>query len=278
MAEITLKFYGTRGSIPICHKDYLEFGGNTTCMRTKIPELNRIGILDAGTGIRQLGKELVESGHEQYDWIMMGFTHFHWDHIQGFPFFQPAYNKQQTIKVLANGRGNGTTSLQEIFETQMKADFFPVQLANMGAKFEFLEPEKTQDRLNNTSFSTLPLYHPGGCYGYRWKRNGKILVVCTDLEHKDGIIDERVVEFARGADLLVHEGQFTPEERKHRDGWGHSSYLEAIEVAQRAGVKQLAITHHDPDHNDAFLRDVEKKCQDIFPDSVLAREGMELSV
>lgn len=277
MAEISLKFYGTRGSIPVPHRDYLEFGGNTTCMRIKIPELNRIGVLDAGTGIRQLGIDLIAGGHQQEDWLMIGFTHFHWDHIQGFPFFLPAYSPQQRIHILAMGKDGNPQSIQEIFETQMKAEFFPVQLANLSAEFKFLIPDPKGNELNNTRVETLLLNHPGGSYGYKWTRNGKSIVVCTDVEHSNGI-DERVVEFARGADLLVHEGQYTPEELKTRAGWGHSSYLQAIEVAQRAEVKQLAITHHDPDHNDDFLRAMEKQCQDIFPDSVLAREGMEFSV
>ena len=277
MAEIELKFYGTRGSIPVAHKDYLEFGGNTTCMRIRIPELNRVGVLDAGTGIRQLGMELVKSGHMQDDWLMIGFTHFHWDHIQGFPFFLPAYQKGQKIHILAMGKEGTPKSIQEIFETQMKAEFFPIQLAHMAADFKFLVPNPEGSELNNTRVDTLLLNHPGGSYGFKWTRNGRSIVVCTDVEHADGI-DPGVVEFARGADLLIHDGQYTQEECDARPGWGHSSYLEAIEVAQRAEVKQLVITHHDPNHDDEFLRAIEKECQDIFPDSVLAREGMEFKV
>ena len=119
--------------------------------------------------------------------------------------------------------------------------------------------------------------HPGGAYSFRIERNGEVLVVCTDVEHGEQI-DPRLVELARGADLLVHDAQYTAEELQKRRGWGHSSFDQAMQVAEMAGVKSLALTHHDPDHDDEFLLRIEKLCQERFPNTVLAREGMELPI
>ncbi len=276
-----VKFYGTRGSVPVCSPDFQEFGGNTTCLQIRDTETNNIAIIDAGTGIRELGKELIESGHKQ-DEIFIAFTHFHWDHIQGFPFFEPAFNAKQKINLLALGWGQRISCLKDIFKTQMQKEFFPVQLEKMGAKFKFMLHKETERVFTTLAIKPKPVVvrankhkHPGGAYGYRIELDGKVLVFCTDVEHEKSI-DKNVVKFAEGADLLVHDAQFTDEELKKKKGWGHSSFSQAIEVAERANVKMLALTHHDPNHDDAFLKKMEKKCQAIFKDCFLARERMEI--
>jgi phosphoribosyl 1,2-cyclic phosphodiesterase len=276
-----LKFYGTRGSIPICDASFQQFGGNTTCLQIMFPDTNRIVIIDAGTGIRNLGRDLRAIGHKQ-DQIVVALTHFHWDHIQGFPFFAQAYDPGQKITLLALGRGQTVSNLREIFEVQMQSEYFPVQLDRMGANFEFLQiadASKHFTGINNveTIVSAQRHNHPGGAYSFRVERNGKVLVVCTDVEHVEQI-DPRLVELARDADLLVHDAQYTAEELQKRRGWGHSSFDQAMQVAEMAGVKRLALTHHDPEHDDEFLERIEKLCQERFPNAVLAREGMEITM
>ncbi len=276
-----LKFYGTRGSIPICDVSFQQFGGNTTCLRITFPDTNRIAIFDAGTGLRNLGRDLRAIGHKQEQVIIL-FTHFHWNHIQGFPFFAPAYDASQKITLLTLGRDQTVTNLREIFEVQMQAEYFPVQLDHMGATFEFLQitdASKHFTGINNveTVVSAQRQNHPGGAFSFRIERNGKVLVVCTDVEHGEQI-DPRLVELAQGADLLVHDAQYTAEELQKRRGWGHSSFDQAMQVAEMAGVKRLALTHHDPEHDDEFLQRIEKLCRERFPNAVLAREGMEISL
>lgn len=278
-----VKFYGTRGSVPVCGPDFQEFGGNTTCVQVRDIESNNIAILDAGTGIRELGKDLIESGHKQ-DEIFIAFSHFHWDHIQGFPFFEPAFNKKQKINLLALGWGERITCLKDIFKAQMQKEFFPVQLEKMGAKFKFMLLKETKRVFRTQTKKPKPVVvktnkhkHPGGAYGYRIEIGGRVMVFCTDIEHGNSI-DKNVVKLAENADLLIHDAQFTDEELKKKRGWGHSSFNQAIEVAERANVKMLALTHHDPDHDDAFLRKMEKKCQQRFKDSFLAREKMEIEI
>ncbi len=268
-----IKFYGTRGSTPVCDKDFLEFGGNTTSI--KITRDNgRIAIIDAGSGIRNLGKDLIKEGFNQ-DELFIGFTHFHWDHIQGFPFFIPAYNPNVVINILAMGKGRDIGNLEDIFKGQMKSEYFPVPLEAMGATLNFLQIEKDELKINDTSVRVIKQNHPGGSFGYRIEDKEKIVVVCTDIEHGTSINSD-IVEFCKNADLLVHEAQYTNEELQAHRGWGHSSYDQAIEVAERAGVKKLVITHHNPNYNDVFLAKIERECQKRYPNCILAREGMEI--
>ena len=275
---IKVKFYGTRGSISVCGPKFQEFGGNTTCIQITDMKTNRIGIFDAGTGIRDLGNDLVASGHEQ-DQIFIVFTHFHWDHIQGFPFFTKAYDPKQKINIFTMGKGKNNDEIKGLFTTLMQSEYFPVPFDKMGASFDFMHPDVLSGIFGplQVKITANRHNHPGGAYGYRIEREGKVLAFCTDIEHGDEI-DQNVVELCKDADLLIHDAQYTSEELKVKKGWGHSSYEQAIQVAEMAGVKQLAITHHDPDHDDEFLLGMEKQCQQRFPNCVLAREKMEIEI
>jgi phosphoribosyl 1,2-cyclic phosphodiesterase len=276
-----IKFYGTRGSIPVCDPGFQQFGGNTSCIQITFTDTNRIAIIDAGTGLRNLGKDLRVIGHKQ-DQIVIAFTHFHWDHIQGFPFFAPAYELGQKITILTLGEEQTVVNLREVFEIPMQSQYFPVQLDRMGATFDFVQIANASEHftgVNNvqTKITSLKHNHPGGAYSFRIERNGEVLVTCVDVEHGEEL-DMRLVELAKGADLLIHDAQYTAEELLNRRGWGHSSYDQAMQVAELAGVKRLALTHHDPDHDDEFLLRIEKLCQGRFPNCVLAREGMEIAI
>src|SRR5260370_29302552 len=201
-----LKFYGTRGSIPVCDAGFQEFGGDTTCLQIAFTDTNRIAVIDAGTGVRNLGKDLRVIGHKQ-DQIVIAFTHFHWDHIQGFPFFAPAYDPSQKLTLLTIGRGQTVTNLREIFEVQMQSQYFPLKLDNMEANFEFLQiadASKHFTAVNNveTVVTALRHNHPGGAYTFRIERNGKVLVVCTDVSHEKQM-DPHLVELAPPPDSLL---------------------------------------------------------------------------
>jgi len=272
-----VRFYGVRGSLPVCGRDFERYGGNTTCIKVLRERVNRIAIMDAGTGIRNLGKEIINEGVSQ-NIINILFSHFHWDHIQGLPFFAPAYNSNQKIGILAMGRRGKIKNLKEIFSMQMQKEYFPVNLETMGAQFEFLT-YGDKETLFGAVISTAAQHHlqDGGSYGFRIEDDDVSLVICTDIEHINGI-DQNIVNLAKGADLLIHDGQYTAEEYKKFKGWGHSSWEQAVEVAIQAKVKRLIITHHDPDHNDDFLDALEKDCQAILPNSIFAKEGMEVTV
>jgi len=272
-----VKFYGVRGSLPVCGREFERYGGNTTCIRIYREYAHRIAIIDAGTGIRNLGKEIINNGISQ-NIINIFFSHFHWDHIQGLPFFAPAYNKDQRIGILAMGRREKIKDLKEIFSMQMQKEYFPIGLETMGAHFEFIT-YGDKEKLFGAVVTAAPQHHlsVGGSYGFRVEDEAITLAVCTDVEHINGI-DPNIVNLAKDADLLIHDGQYTAEEYKKYKGWGHSSYEHAVDVAIKANVKRLIITHHDPDHNDDFLDSMEYECQKLFPNSIFAKEGMEVVV
>ena len=272
-----IKFFGVRGSISVCGEEFQKFGGNTSCVLLEGPK--RAVILDAGTGIRELGKEMSQDPHLGIDRAcFLAFSHFHWDHIQGLPFFGPAYDSRRTFTISAIGRERYGKDLRSIFETQMQQDYFPVPLDGMGATINFLQTPEDCFSVEKAFVRVVKHNHPGDAYSYRFQdAEGKVIVFCTDIEHGERI-DPRIVDLARDADVLIHEGQYTPEELPRHRGWGHSSWAQAVEVAERARVKRLIVTHHDPDHDDAFLLDVERQCQARFPDTVLAREKMELVI
>ncbi len=275
---LKVKFYGTRGSIPVCARNFQDFGGNTSCIAITTPDPTVLSVIDAGTGIRNLGKDLAQPGTPKLEEVTIGFSHFHWDHIQGFPFFSPAYDHKLKINILMMGRRWKNDQLKEILIKQMGGEFFPVELDKMGAHFNFVSlGRRVVQRSTGMSVRAQLHAHPGGAYGFRFERNGKVMVYITDIEHGD-TIDPETIQLSKDADLLIHEAQYTSQQLRDRRGWGHSSFEQAIEVARQAGVKKLVMTHHDPDHDDAFLLNIEKKCQAIFADCALAREGMELSI
>jgi ribonuclease BN (tRNA processing enzyme) len=169
-------------------------------------------------------------------------------------------------------------NLKQIFSAQMQEEYFPVELDAMGAQFEFLN-WGNKETFYSTSVIAAPQHHktPGGSYGLRIVNESHVLVVCTDIEHPDKI-DENIVTLARDADILIHDGQYTDEEYKKYKGWGHSTWRQAVELAIRANVKKLIITHHDPDHNDDFLDSMEMECKKEFANSLFAKEGIEYMI
>ena len=276
--NLNVRFYGTRGSIPVPHPDFLEFGGNTTCvaiMSDDLPEV--VAVFDAGTGIRDFGIDLKSPGFDRLERITMMFSHFHWDHIQGFPFFDPAYNPAIQVNILVMGVNRKFKDIKQIFSGQMQEQYFPVKLDDMGSNMAFIYPDSDIRFDRGATLTAIAQNHPGGSWGYRLELAGRSVVFCTDIEHGEEV-NQDIVEFAKGADLLIHEAQYTSEELLSHKGWGHSSYEQAMEVARAAGVGYLAMTHHDPAHDDAFLKDQEAKCRAVMPNCVLAREGMEFKL
>ncbi len=270
-------FYGTRGSISVAEPEFSQFGGNTSCVFVTFDN-GLVAILDAGTGIRKLGNDIIARGIEQHDNIFIGLSHTHWDHIQGFPFFKPAYDPKRHFTITIVGKESKVVNLESIFAIQMQREYFPVTLSGMGAHLSFWQPEITDFTTpSGITVHTSKHNHPGNAYGYRIMEGTTTLVYCTDVEHGDSI-DPNVVNLARNADLLIHDAQYTPEELEEKKGWGHSSWEQAIEVALQANVKQLALFHHDPEHDDRFLMRVENESQRLFPNACLAREGLTITL
>ena len=262
--------FGARGSLPICDQNYMEFGGNTTCFLIEDDQENQI-IVDSGTGIRNLGKSDVLNQNK----ISIVLTHFHWDHIQGFPFFSPAYNKQSKIQIMALEDDMTMPEFKARMESQMKPSFFPVGIYDMGANISLKLYDQERLFLHSGFMTeTIQLNHPGGCRAIKVvDQSGKSIIVMTDHEHEEMKINPKYINFCKGADLLIHDAHYTESERAQNVNWGHSSFDQAIRLTEEAGVKKLLMTHHNPDYNDLFLSSKEKEYQFFMPHVTIAREG-----
>lgn len=265
---VFVRFWGTRGSCPTGGAKTVRYGGNTPCTEVRIGGVPLI--IDCGTGLRELGGELNRefAGRPIEGHIFVG--HTHWDHIQGFPFFTPLYNPKNTFTVYSV-RG-ARSSLRGIFSDSMALDYFPVPLASLASKLSFVELEGEVD-LGVAKVSYHHLNHPGVCIGFRIETQGKVITYLSDHEGfaklgGDGDMSRRqdaaVVEFARGSDLLIKEAQYTENEYSSRKGWGHATYDDAAAFAAAAGVKRLALFHHDPDHSDEIMDSNVKYCRGLL--------------
>jgi len=271
-----VKFWGVRGSFPVPGPDTVRVGGNTPCVEVQTEE-REILILDAGMGIRLLGQDLAHRSSKRLIAVLL-FSHTHWDHIQGLPFFPPARLRHNRLVIMGQQRVGKT--LEQILAGQMADTYLPFALEDLRADLLIKEVHDGERVVIGNWTTILPrrLSHPGGVFGYRIRCQDKVMVYATDVNHPPDGLDPRVVELAQGADLLIHDAQYTPEEKRERPLWGHSSWLEAVQVGQAAGVRRLALFHHDPDHSDDELEELERQAQALLPCAFLAREGMEITL
>lgn len=275
--QFTVHFWGVRGSIACPGPETVRYGGNTPCVEIRVG--NKRLIFDGGTGLRVLGQQLLsQMPVEAY----MFFTHSHWDHIQGFPFFTPAFIKGNKFHVYGAVAPNGATIKQRLND-QMLHPNFPVPLQIMGAQLDFNDLEVGQTvRLGDVKIENALLNHPGESVGYRINWQGHAVAYITDTEHFSDRLDANVQKLAHQADVMIYDATYTDEEyhspSSGKKGWGHSTWQEAVKAAKAAGVKTLVIFHHDPLHNDDFLDRVGEQVKQQFPNSMMAREGESIVI
>lgn len=271
MTQFSVRFWGVRGSIASPGAATAEVGGNTSCVEVRCGE--ELFVLDAGTGLRGLGDELMRRGEQRAELLL---SHLHWDHIQGLPFFVPLYVGGTELGLSGPGFGEG--GLEGALRRQMSAPGFPVELGNVGARLRTQELEHgSRFQKGDVTVTAAELNHPGGVLGYRLDFAGRSVVYATDTEHFQHV-DPALAELSQGADLLIYDAQYTPEEYPSKVGWGHSTFEAACALAKEAGVKRLALFHHDPRHGDAAVAAIEQRAQACFGDVFAAREGLELDV
>jgi phosphoribosyl 1,2-cyclic phosphodiesterase len=297
--QLKVKFWGVRGSYPTPGMGTVTFGGNTACV--EICAGQHTIILDAGTGIIPLGRELARRAMQEKKAVqaVLLFSHLHHDHTQGFPFFGPAYNPASRLHLF--GPGASEQALEELLEHNQQPPAFPVTLRDMNSAKEFRSLQETDvilvdeagvrltrgavESAGSLSIRLMKSYaHPGGVYIYRIEWRGRSIVYATDTEGYVGG-DRRLINFSRNADLLIHDAQYSEAHYRGQltglpstQGYGHSTAQMACETALAAGVKRLALFHHDPNYDDEALLGLEKQAQAVFPRTFSAREGFEVEL
>lgn len=271
--EFWLRFWGVRGTVPCPGPDTLRYGGNTPCVEVMCGG-ERL-IFDAGTGIRALGNQLNDkTGLKSHVFL----THTHVDHINGFPFFRPAYNPKNRFELWAGHLQGREGALQGVLSGLMQAPIFPVPLDIMHACFAFHDFE-AGERLKpvpGVVLRTALLNHPQGATGYRIEFAGKSICYVTDVEHREGEIDRTILELIEGSEIVIYDATYTEAEYPRYRGWGHSTWNEGVRLCRAAGAGRLIAFHHDPDHDDATLDRIAAELAEAYPGSEVAKEGMVL--
>ena len=271
--SILLRFWGVRGSTPTPVQENLRYGGNTSCVEVRVGR--EILILDCGTGIRLLGHALCREFGKHPIRAQIFLSHYHWDHIQGIPFFTPLYRPSDSF--VFHSFRSPEADVQQALEYQMNNPYFPVDMQAMRARRRFVHIDEQAFRLGKLRIATRRLNHPQGCLGLRAELNGKVFVYATDTEPGDPRGDQNVRVLAEGADVLIYDAQYTPQEyRTGKQNWGHSTWEEGVKIAREAKVKKLILFHHDPDHNDKHIDSIVREAKKHFAATVGAREGLTI--
>lgn len=251
----------------------MSVGGNTSCVEIRTAEGDSL-ILDAGTGIRSLGYALAAEAAGAPISVDVLFSHFHWDHLQGLPFFAPLYGGGNEVRFIA---AVDDSRLDHLLQGQMRSPYFPVPFSELAASVETHRATVGEAfEVGACTVRAFPVSHPQGAHGFRIEYEGVSVVYATDYEHGDPVADEGLREVARGADVLISDAQYTPDEYEIRKGWGHTTWEHATQLAVDAGVGKLVLFHHDPAHDDAALERIRDQARERFAATELAVEGMEI--
>ena len=273
-----VRFWGVRGSIPTPGPDTVEFGGNTSCVSVQCGD-TRI-VFDSGTGLRLFGNSILK---EMPVTVHLFFSHVHWDHIQGFPFFAPAFVKGNVIEMY--GRANTGMTVETALAGQMETPNFPVHLRDLPAKLAFNDVHEgvPVEIAPGVKVTAAEGFHPGGVFAYRVDYEGKSIVYATDTEHRGPAPDPKLVALGKNADVFIFDTMYTPEEYEGKNGmskvgWGHSHIDAGCALVNAAGVKKYVLFHHDPGQSDAAVREKERRAKLLHADSICAYEGLVIDL
>lgn len=270
--SLSARCWGTRGSLPSPGHHTVQYGGNTSCLEVRADD--QVLIFDAGSGIRHLGENMVMQGEVAAELFL---SHFHWDHIQGLPFFMPLYSPETRMRV--HGARQGESDVQSLIAGQMGPIYFPVPFEELSAELDFRDLDATPVRVGNAEVTPHRVRHPMNTYGFRVQNAGATIAYVPDNELVGGTYDmphgwyESFREFISGVDVLIHDAMFTDEEYRRFAGWGHSTFRDAVRLAEDAGVRKLLLFHHAPERTDAELDEIVERLQND-----LARRNSELQL
>lgn len=273
--SMLVRFWGVRGTIASPGPDTARYGGNTSCVEVRCGEHSVI--FDGGTGIRKLGDHLLARGAAIDADILFG--HCHLDHVIGLPFFAPFYAPGHRFRLWA-GNLRPQSSLEGMIRSMMSAPLFPIGIEAFRSEIEFHD-FRVDDVLhlgNGIEVRTAPLNHPDSSTGYRLEFAGRSIAYLTDTEHRLDQFDANALSLAKGADVMIYDSTYVDDEFSNHVGWGHSTWQQAVRLAEAAGAKQLVIFHHDPDRDDAALDAIAAAAQQARAGTLVAREGLELKL
>jgi phosphoribosyl 1,2-cyclic phosphodiesterase len=253
----------------------MQYGGNTSCVEVQVND--HIYIFDCGTGFRNLGKQMMLDHGTDPIFAHVFLSHFHWDHIQGIPFFQPLYENSDNYFFFHSS--SRTRGLQRAIEEQMADPYFPVDMTEMAAHCNFYDMEEERVEFDDCTIQSMWLNHPQGCLGFRLETANGIFVYATDNEPGHPVFDRNVRKLAEGADVLIYDAQYLPDEyQAKRRGWGHSHWREAVNIVLQSGAKELILYHHDPDHDDACIDNIVKSASEYYASVRAAKEGLVIEL
>jgi len=265
-----VRFWGVRGSIACSGPRTARYGGNTSSLEVRCGE--RMLLFDAGTGIRYLGRALDEVRMD----ADLYFTHTHFDHVCGLPFFRPLFQAQNRFRLWA-GHLSGAMTLKRVLAEFMMSPLFPVPPEVFRSTLEYRDFNAGETlAAGEAKIRTARLNHPDGATGYRVEYDGRSICYVTDTEHVPGSLDRNVLGLIAGADVVIYDCMYTDDEYRRYVGWGHSTWQEGVRLCKEAGVKRLVVFHHDPDHDDDMLDGIAREVEKLIPGSVVAHEGLVL--
>ena len=255
-----IRCWGSRGSIPVSGKQYLKYGGNSTCLEIRTND-DKILIVDAGSGIREAGNSFLAAGRHDFTLLL---THAHWDHIMGFPFFKPIFSRKTNLNIW--GCPFAQSSIKEMLSRIMAPPNFPVKFDAIHANISYQDACVESYTFGSMIITPIALSHPNQGTGYKFEEDGKSFVFLTDNElgykHEGGLDFQDYLEFSRDADLLMHDAEYKEEEYKKTRSWGHSVYKDAVNLALDAGVKKLGLFHHNQERFDAEIDEIVNDCRE----------------
>jgi phosphoribosyl 1,2-cyclic phosphodiesterase len=273
-SDLTIRFWGVRGSIPCPGPDTARYGGNTSCVEVRCGE--RLLIFDAGSGLRPLGNALVKA-RKPID-LDLFFSHTHFDHVVGLPFFAPCYDARSRMRFWAGHLKQGA-GIEAVLGKTMAAPLFPIPLNIFAAQIDFIDFAAGSSPLvphPGLILRTGKLNHPNGATGYRVEYRGKSMAYITDTEHFAGRHDPHVMALIQNVDVMIYDSTYTDDEYLTHRSWGHSTWQEGVRLADAAQVRKLVIFHHDPDHTDTFMDKIAAEAEAARPGTIVAREGLVL--
>ena len=275
MNKTKIRFWGCRGSFPTSEKNMMKYGGDTSCVEIRTHDNNLI-ILDMGTGLKRLGNNIINDASYPKN-ITIVLSHHHLDHLHGFLMFAPLFDSSYKINIYS--RRSRNKGLEEVFNTFLQPEIWPVKLDDLQADISFIDLDENDIIINNdTTISNSLHAHPNGAYSIKIKILDKILTYSTDCEHPKEGLNQNVINFAEESDILIHDAQYTPEDLVKHKGWGHSSWENAVDVAIRSNSKKLILFHHSPDYSDDALDEIERKAKLHFPDLISAKQDLTLDL